>query len=89
MALEEMTQTAMAAGLVAFAPDVDLQRPQFAPTKGQVMLGQLGFKTIHVPEDESVASPGLSKALAGKSSPQVSPVGFRGFRCGLNVVFGA
>ncbi len=38
---------AMAAGLVALAPHIDLERPQPAPAEEKSMPSECGFKTIH------------------------------------------
>ena len=48
---------AMRAGLVALAPDVDLQRLKLSPPQGQAVLDQFGFKTIHVSEGENAGVP--------------------------------
>jgi hypothetical protein len=43
----------MRAGLVALAPDIDLQRLELPPPQSQAVFGQSSFKTIHVSEDEN------------------------------------
>lgn len=48
---------AMAADLVALTPDVDLQCLELSPPQSQPVLGQFGFKTIHVSEDENAGVP--------------------------------
>jgi len=44
---------AMRAGLVALAPDIDLQRLELPPPQSQAVFGQSSFKTIHVSEGEN------------------------------------
>jgi hypothetical protein len=56
---------AMRAGLVALATDIDLQRLELPPAQGQAVLGQFGFKAIHVSQGENVGITGLFRESGG------------------------